>query len=98
MSTNNSGKLNMGGVAAIKDITSISASDRTPRQSARLNACLTALAHQPARWYSYQDWGPGGPVKFLADRGIKFTPVLNPRPVERSWYDGCGCNELHWRE
>ena len=59
---------------------------------------LTALAHQPSRWYSYQDWGTGGPVKFLAERGIEFTPVRDIRPVERSWYDGCGCNETHWRE
>ena len=57
MSTNNSGKLNMGGVAAIKDITTIASALRTPRQAAYLAACLTALAHQPERWYSYQDWG-----------------------------------------
>lgn len=75
MTTNNSGKLNMGGVSAIKDITRLSPSERTPQQSAYLAACLTALAHQPKRWYSYQDWGPGGPVEFLAQRSIEFTPV-----------------------
>ena len=98
MTTNNSGKLNMGGVDAIKNITSIPPSERTPRQSAYLAACLTALAHQPSRWYSYQDWGAGGPVIFLAERGIEFTPVPDTRPVARSWYDGCGCNDTHWRE
>ena len=36
MTTNNSGKLNMGGVAAIKEITRIPPSQRTPRQSAYL--------------------------------------------------------------
>ena len=97
MTTNDSGKLNMGGVTAIKSITSIPPSKRTPQQSARLAACLTALAHQPSRWYSYQDWGTGGPVRFLAARGIEFSPVSNPRPVRRSWYDGCECNETHWR-
>ena len=98
MSTNNSGKLNMGGVEAIKDITVIPPSKRTPRQSAYLDACLTALTHQPSRWYSYQDWGPSGPVKFLAERGIEFIPVPDTHPVARSWYDGCQCNEPHWRE
>ena len=98
MTTNNSGKLNMGGVEAIKSITSISSSERTPQQSAYLAACLTALAHQPRRWYSYQDWGVGGPVKFLAERGIEFTPVADTRPMARSWYDGCDCNATHWRE
>ena len=98
MTTNDSGKLNMGGVDAIKDITGIPPNERTPQQSRRLAACLTALAHQPRRWYSYQDWGPGGPVKFLAERGVEFTPVPNPSPIRQSWYDGCGCNETHWRE
>ena len=98
MTTNNSGKLNMGGVEAIKDITGIPPNERTPQQSRYLAACLTALAHQPERWYSYQDWGPGGPVKFLADRGVEFTPVSNPSPVGQSWYDGCGCSEAHWQE
>ena len=98
MTTNNSGKLNMGGVESIKSITSIPSSTRTPRQSAYLAACLTALAHQSSRWYSYQDWGAGGPVKFLEERGIEFAPVPDTRPVARSWYDGCECNETHWRE
>lgn len=97
MTTNNSGKLNMGGVSAIKDITSIPPGERTPQQSAYLAACLTALAHQPRRWYSYQDWGVGGPVRFLAERGIEFTPVADPRPARRSWYDGCECDTAHWR-
>jgi len=98
MTTNNSGKLNMGGVDAIKSITGIRPSERTPRQSAYLAACLTALAHQPSRWYSYQDWGTGGPVKFLAERGIEFSPVPDTHPVGRSWYDGCECNEPHRHE
>ena len=97
MTTNDSGKLNMGGVDAIKSITSIPFSDRAPRQSDRLDACLTALAHQPVRWESYQDWGSGGPVQFLAERGIDFTRVTNPRPIGRSWYNGCGCKEKHYR-
>lgn len=98
MTTNNSGKLNMGGVEAIKNITSVPPNERTPRQSAYLAACLTALAHQPSRWYSYQDWWAGGPVTFLAERGIEFSPVPDTRPVARSWYDGCECSEAHWRD
>ena len=98
MTTNSSGKLNMGGVSAIKEITSIPSEKRTARQSEYLSACLTALAHQPRRWYSYQDWGEGGPVEFLAKRGIEFDPVAKSSPVRRSWYDGCGCGESHWRE
>ena len=98
MTTNDSGKLNMGGVAAIKDITAIQPTMRTQNQARYLDACLNALAHQPIRWYSYQDWGPGGPVAFLAERGIKFTPVSAPNPVGRSWYGGCGCCETHWQE
>ena len=97
MTTNDSGKLNKGGVSAIKEITAIPPSERTPQQSRYLSACLTALAHQPRRWYSYQDWGPGGPVGFLAEKGIEFTPLSNPRPIRASWYDGCDCNEKHWR-
>ena len=98
MTTNDSGKLNMGGVSAIKDITRLSPSERTPQQSVYLAACLAALAHQPRRWYSYQDWGPGGPIEFLAQRGIEFTPVPDTRPMARSYHDGCECNETHWRE
>ena len=98
MTTNDSGKLNMGGVDAIKSITLIPPSKRTSQQSDRLAACLTALAHQPKRWYSYQDWGKDGPFGFLAERGIEFTPATDTHPVGRSWYDGCTCNELHWRE
>ena len=98
MTTNDSGKLNMGGVSAIKDITAIPPKERTSQKSRYLNACLTALAHQPLRWDSYQDWGPGGPIQFLADRGIKFIRAETPDPEGRSWYDGCGCEETHWRE
>ena len=98
MTTNDSGKLNMGGVDAIKSITLISPSERTARQSNYLDACLTALAHQPAQWYGYQDWGKGGPVAFLAKRGIEFTPTPDSIPVRRSWYDGCHCGVQHWRE
>ena len=98
LTTNDSGKLNMGGVRAIKSIINVPPGKRTLNQSKYLAACLTALAHQPSRWYSYQDWGVGGPVTFLAERRIEFTPVPSPRPAGRSWYDGCGCNETHWRE
>ena len=97
MTTNNSGKLNMGGVSAIKDITTIPASERTPRQADYLGACLTALAHQPKRWDSYQDWGPGGAVQFLAERGIELKRVPSPTAEGRSWYGGCECGEPHWR-
>lgn len=98
MTTNGSGKLNRGGVSAIKDITSIPAAERSDHQNNYLAASLTALAHQPRRWYSYQDWGAGGSVAFLAERGIEFTPVPDTKPQRRSWYDGCGCNESHWRQ
>ena len=98
MTTNASGKLNMGGVSAIKDIIGIISGERTHRQTQYLDACLTALAHQPTRWYSYQDWGPGGPVAYLAERGIEFFPIPNPRPEQKSWYDGCKCGKPHWRE
>ena len=97
MTTNDSGKLNMGGVAAIKDITEIPPNQWSQRQADYLNACLIALAHQPPRWYSYQDWGNGGPVEFLAKRDIEFTPVGDPDPISRSWYDGCECDDAHWR-
>ena len=98
MTTNASGKLNIGGVDAIKEITALPLGERTPHQDRRLAACLTALAHQPVRWYSYQDWGTGGPIQFLADRSIEFKPVPDKHPTEQSWYDGCGCNESHWRD
>ena len=96
MTTNQSGKLNMGGVAAIKDITAIPATRWTEQQRYRLNACLIALAHQPERWYSFQDWGKGGPLAFLAERGIEFFP-LQIIVEGRSYYGGCGCGQEHWR-
>ena len=37
-------------------------------------------------------------MKFLAERGIEFTPVPDLQPVARSWYDGCGCGEEHWKD
>ena len=43
MTTNDSGKLNVGGVTAIKEITAILATEWTENQRDRLNACLTAL-------------------------------------------------------
>ena len=98
MTTNGSGKLNVGGVNGIKSIVEIPASERTPRQVAYLSACLTALAHQPRRWESYQEWGPGGPVQYLASKGIEFSPMENPKAEQRSWYDGCTCGKLHWCE
>ena len=49
MTTNDSGKLNMGGVTAIKEITVIPPTEWTENQRRRLNACLIALAHQPQR-------------------------------------------------
>ena len=57
MTTNDSGKLNMGGVSAIKSITEIPPNDWSPSQASYLGTCLTALAHQPRRWYSYQELG-----------------------------------------
>ena len=69
MTTNDSGKLNKGGVSAIKEITAIPPSERTPQQSRYLSACLTALAHQPRRWYSYQDWGQAALSGFWQKRG-----------------------------
>ena len=97
MTTNASGKLNVNGVDAIKGITAVLPERWSGEQRKYLNACLTALAHQPARWYSHQDWGPGGPVAFLAERGIEFFPVSNPVAEQRSWYGGCECGKAHWR-
>ena len=97
MTTNDSGKLNMGGVTAIKEITAIPPTEWTENQRRRLNACLIALAHQPQRWCSYQDWGQGGPVRYLSERGIEFVPQPDRRPHGRSYYEGCGCNVPHWR-
>ena len=96
MTTNGSGKLNIGGVEAIKEITAIPATEWTERQRYWLNACLAALAHQPPRWYSYQDWGTGGPVRFLAERGIEFYPRQTIQ-MRRSYDEGCGCGQEHWR-
>lgn len=98
MTTNASGKLNMGGVSAIKGILQIPVAERTERQAEYLDACLTALAHQPVRWQSYQDWGKEGPIGYLARYGIEFKPVKNPLPRQQSWYDGCGCGIKHWRD
>ena len=98
MTTNSSGKLNMGGVDGIKSIIQVPAAERSEAQTRYLDACLTALAHQPTRWYSYQDWGVGGPVEYLAKRGIEFVPRPDARPQQRSWYDGCRCSRKHWKE
>ena len=99
MTTNDSGRLNTGGVAAIKEITAIPAADWTERQRYRLNACLTALAHQPQQWYGYQDWGAEGPVnRFLADRGIRVLPSTRPTPPWAGLRTtGAGCGQEHWR-
>ena len=97
MTTNESGKLNTGGVAAIKSILDVAESKRTEQQLNYLYACLTALAHQPTRWYGLQDWGEGGPLKYLASKGIELQPVPDIRPGRRSWYRGCGCTEKHWK-
>ena len=97
MTTNDSGKLNMGGVSAIKEITDIPPPEWTVNQRRRLNACLIALAHQPQRWYSIQDWGQGGPVRYLSERGIEFVPQPDRSPLGRSYYEGCGCKVTHWR-
>ena len=43
MTTNDSGKLNMGGVMAIKEITAIPPTEWTENQRRRLNAYLIAL-------------------------------------------------------
>ncbi len=88
----------MGGVQAIKRITGIPVGERIPKQSEYLDACLTALAHQPRRWYSLQDWGKDGPIQFLKDRGIEFAPVPDRSPRSQSWYEGCGCDYKHWSE
>lgn len=98
MTTNASGKLNIGGVSAIKSIVEIPSKERTEHQKQYLDACLTALAHQPIRWLSYQDWGEGGPTSFFAQKGIDFFPVSNPRPKRKSWYGGCNCPNRHWLE
>ena len=97
MTTNASGKLNMGGASAIENITAIPPEQWSDQQRRYLDACLTALAHQPVRWYGYQDWGKGGPVAFLAKRGIEFYPVVNPLPERKSWYDVCDCGKAHWK-
>ena len=97
MTTNGSGKLNAGGVDAIKSILNVPMSKRTEQQLNYLDACLTALAHQPTRWYVLQDWGNGGPVKFLASKGIELRPLPDIRPGRRSWYRGCGCADKHWK-
>ena len=96
MTTNSSGKLNMGGVSAIKDIVQNTSGEFAAYEVYRLSACLRALAHQPKRWDKYQDWGEGGPISYLADRGIIFTRIDKPVPVQRSWYDGCECKNPHW--
>ena len=54
VTTNDSGKLNRGGTAAIESITQIPSPEWNLNQRRYLNACLTALAHQPKRWYAYQ--------------------------------------------
>ena len=95
MTTNQSGKLNQGGVQAIKDICQIPRDKRTEQQEKYFEACLTALAHQPERWLGYQDWGPGGPKHYLAGAGILFIPAKDPKPEQRSWYDGCECSVKH---
>ena len=59
MTTNDSGKLNMGGVSAIKEITALPPNEWTPRQRDRLAACLTALAHQPSITTTVQGGMPG---------------------------------------
>ena len=82
---------------AIKDIIAIPPTEWTKTQHRRLDACLTALAHQPERWYSYQDWGPGRAVRYMAERGIEFVPRPDRRPRGQSYYEGCGCNVAHWR-
>ena len=96
MTTNASGKLNMNGAVAIQNITAIPPNLWSEKQRLYIDACLTALAHQPERWYSYQNWGEDGPVAFLANRGINFTPVTDPQPEGRSWYSGCNCEAPHW--
>ena len=97
VTTNDSGKLNMGGVSAIKGITDQPYAEWTTRQRETLAACLDALAHQPTRWYSYQEWGAGGPVQYLAAKGIVFTPTPDRTPKGKRYYRGCGCGTQHWR-
>ena len=75
MTVNDSGKLNRGGVQAVKEITSIPPEQRNPKQVQYLEACLRALKAQPKRWESYQDWGPRGARAFLKARGIDLDAV-----------------------
>ena len=75
MTVNASGKINIGGVVAIKEISSIPPDQRTPRQATYLEALLKELKVQPKRWEAYQDWGPGGPRRFLKERGIDLDAV-----------------------
>ena len=96
MTTNDSGKLNRGGESAIHRIIQIPQEQRTAQQTRYLEASLTALAHQPKRWDSYQDWGPEGAEHYLAKAGIILERVRNPKPERRSWYDGCDCSEPHF--
>ena len=77
MTTNNLGKLNVGGLAAIRKHHQHPAQQTNPSaiRPAYLAACLTALAHQPSRWYSYQDWGDERSCQsFGAESGIEFPP------------------------
>ncbi len=75
MTVNDSGKINKGGIMALKQISSIPSDQRTPRQVAYLKALLKELKVQPKHWEAYQDWGPGGPQRFLKERGIDLATV-----------------------
>ena len=75
MTVNASGKINRGGVAAIKDIAKIPSEQRTPRQAAYFASLLKELKVQPKRWEAYQDWGLGGPRGFLKKYGIDLDSV-----------------------
>lgn len=96
MTTTGSGRIDNDTLRAVKGISSVPPSERTPKQTSHLNNCLTALAHQPEECQTNQGWGKGGPVAFLEKRGILFTPAEFPEPRARSWYQGCRCREPHW--
>ena len=89
MTVNASGKINRGGVAAIKDIAPIRLGIRTPKQAAYFAGLLKELKVQPKRWEAYQDWGSRGPRGFLKKYGIGF----GYRVVE-TWRDSTTTNTV----
>ena len=83
---------------AIQDIIKVSPEKRTENQERMLNACLTALAHQPKQWWGYQDWEKGNPVEHLKKYGIELQLIPDIHPEAKSYYNGCGCKQKHWKQ